>query len=771
MAAFDLLNPKVQKVIFDMKWGSFRPIQEEAVIHLISHPSDVIISAPTAGGKTEAALLPIISQIAESGRNNVKILYISPLKALINDQFHRIEQLCRYIDFPITKWHGDANASRKEKLLEKPAGILLITPESIEAILLNKSEYLFDLFGKVDYIVLDEVHSFIGNERGTQLKSLIRRIEKTVGIHPIKIALSATISNMQDIAGWLNPEHPETVKIIEDKSEPKETVGLIKCYLNTEKTISGIEADYFDSQEVSARTEKVNVLLTRKNLYDDLFKATQTGKTLIFSNSKAVLEEYCAVMQKMARENNFPNHYFIHHGSLAKNIREETEQALKTSSNIAVFCTNTLELGIDIGNIDRVLFLDAPSSVASMVQKLGRSGRKAGSRREFRFFLEEKFLGEGQSEPIQSDMSDEPLSEVSDEMVGEASDETAEEVSDETTSTDIRWDDILRTNLVQSIAIVELMLEKFSEPLDTVHFDYSTFVHQILSYLGQTGGAKAARIYQMIAENSFNGAFSKADFIAVLKGLYQKKMIYQLKDDTITLHRKGEQLVESYDFYAAFLTPQMWKVVYNGHQVGEIGGDSVFSLDVGSHLLLAGKAWQVIDFKYREKIMLVEHASTGETFKFSGGMQNVHPKVHQKMWQIYESHFIPPYLSARSVPILQEGFTHYDQYVKAADGNVLGVFAGTKVHRTIELLFRYFRKNVSGCIVGFATKEDRSELIDLLKGLDLKTLDFEHIVNMVKRDLKYFNKFDYLLPDAILNKSYIQQHLDIQSTIDFVNTL
>ena len=330
MEPFYLLNKKIQKVIHEMKWENFRPIQDEAIVHMVKTPSDMIISAPTASGKTEAAFLPIISQIADDGKDSVKILYISPLKALINDQFSRIEALCKHIDFPITKWHGDANQSKKATLIKNPAGILLITPESIESLFLNKTEFLGPLFKNLEYIVIDEIHSFIGNERGSQLKSLINRLEHTVEIHPYKIALSATISNLSDIAKWLNPNNPTSVKIIEDNDKSKDTVGLIKCYESVPPVV-GVDKDEFSE------------------LKQDLFKIIKQDKNLIFANAKMTLEEYCDSMQNIASENKYPNNFYIHHGSLAKNIREQCEDLLKKESNISVFCTNTLELGIDIG--------------------------------------------------------------------------------------------------------------------------------------------------------------------------------------------------------------------------------------------------------------------------------------------------------------------------------------------------------------------------------------------------------------------------------------
>jgi ATP-dependent Lhr-like helicase len=711
MEPFYLLNKKIQKVIHEMKWENFRPIQDEAILHMINSPSDMIISAPTASGKTEAAFLPIISQIADKGKDSVKILYISPLKALINDQFSRIETLCKHIDFPITKWHGDANATKKAKLLKNPAGILLITPESIEALFLNKTEHLRLLFKNLEYIVIDEIHSFIGNERGTQLKSLINRLEHTVEIHPYKIALSATISNISDITKWLNPQNPNTVKIIEDTNKSKDTVGLIKCYKNIPPII-GVDKDDFSE------------------LKQDLFKVIKQNKNLIFANTKMTLEEYCDSMQNIAKENNFPNNFYIHHGSLAKNIREQCEDLLKKNSNISVFCTNTLELGIDIGNIDRVIFLDPPFSVASMVQRLGRCGRKENARKEFRFVLEENLI------------------------------------DDKAT-----WQDKLRVKLVQSIAIVELMLKGFSEPLDTNTFDYSTFLHQILSYLGQTGGANASKIYSNISEISFNGYFSKNDFIAILQKLNFDEIIYQMSDGIITLSKLGERIVESYEFYAAFMTPKDWKVVCNGKEIGQISGGNLLFLKEGSHFLLAGKRWEIIEFKNKIQTIVVKKANGKKPIKFNSGTQNIHRAIHQKMLEIYETNYIPRYLSQTSISIIEEGFENYKTYIKSSDSNILTVLEGTRIQNTIALLLKYGGVDIEDGGIGYYSNDGKLELIKTLKSIDFSIIDKNSVINLIDRPLKCKKKFDYLLPDDILNKAYEQHCLDFNGAKEFIYNL
>lgn len=716
MEAFDLLNKKIQKVIYEMKWESFRPIQNEAIIHMITSPSDLILSAPTAGGKTEAAFLPIISQIADNGKNSVKILYVSPLKALINDQFDRVEELCRHIDFPITKWHGDASQSKKTALLKNPAGILLITPESIEALFLNKKEKLEALFNQLEYIVIDEVHSFIGNERGTQLKSLICRLEDALAIHPYKIALSATISNLSDIAAWLNPGNPRSVKIINAaETLKKDILGIIKCYRKVPEH-TGTNGKTFSP------------------LKQDLFNVITKGKNLIFANAKATLEEYCDAMKQIAKEKNFAQNFYIHHGSLAKNIREECEDLLKTQSNIAVFCSSTLELGIDIGKIERVIFLAPPFSVSSMIQRIGRSGRKKNTNREFRFFIEENSIDDaGCKAPA--------------------------------------WTDKFRTELVQCIALIECMLEGFIEPLDTTTFDYSTFVHQILSYLGQTGGAAASQIYQTIGERSFNAWFSKKDFIDILQQLNAEDIIYQLPDNTITLARAGEKIVENYEFYSAFIKQKEWKVLCNGKEIGQISGDNLLFLKNGGTFLLAGKSWELVEIKNESQIILVKEAAGKKSITFNGGTQNIHRTIQQKMLEIYETNFIPTYLSKNSIDILQEGFDNYKTCVAAPDSNILPVLEGSRIRNTIALLLKYSGMETENAGIGFFSEKGKMALITALKAVNFETLDLNAVLNSIPRALKYKKKFDYLLSDAILNKSYTQQCLDFTGAKDFIQKL
>lgn len=695
---FDLLHPKIQKAIWNLGWSEFRPIQDDAVLSLLKNKSDMLICAPTASGKTEAAFLPVISDIIDKNpEKSVKVLYISPLKALINDQFKRVEELCDKIDFPITKWHGDANSTAKLRLIKEPGGILLITPESLEALFLNKFDKLASMFNELDYIIIDEIHYFLENPRGTHLRSLLARLENNLKKKPIKIGLSATVYNPESIAKWLNPQNSSSVKIICDNDRSKGVSGIIKL-------CSGVEIE------------------------NELFKATKQDKNLIFANNKMSLELHCDSMQGIAKKNAYPDIFKIHHGSLAKNIREETEALLKKETNLSVFCTSTLELGIDIGNIKRIIFLAPPFSVSSFIQRLGRSGRKEDAVKEFRFIL-----------PY------DPQSEILSEK--------------------------LKFDLIQSIAIVELMLEGWCEPLDWQIFDYSTFVHQILSYLGQMGADSASNIYENIGVKSFNSKFSSTDFIEILKNLKEENIIYQTEDNLITLNTLGERIVENYKFYAAFETPVEWRIINNGKELGKIQECNLLFLNPGKNFIFAGKRWEIIDVNESTRSIQVKRSYDKGRISFDGDAQLINRKIHEKMQFIYENNFIPSYLSKDSVELLKNVFYEYSTYIQGTETMILPVFCGSRIQNTLSVLFDYMDINVERLPIGFKMSEGKRFMVNALKSIALSKLSMDEVLSRYKRTRKVKNKFDYLLTDNILNKSYAELNLDFFGTIEFIKGL
>ena len=232
-AAFSLLHPGVQQAIYKMRWEELRPIQVRAISSVMESDDHLVVCAQTAGGKTEAAFLPVISKIAQQPHPSVQALYIGPLKALINDQFRRLEDLCHYMDIIVHRWHGDVSASQKKLLRDKPSGILLITPESLESNFINYGTAVSRIYQYLDYVVIDELHSFLDNVRGIHLRSLLHRLSTATGRSPRIIGLSATLGNPELARGFIAPDAPQTVSVINDPDGAGREIRFkIKAYLD-----------------------------------------------------------------------------------------------------------------------------------------------------------------------------------------------------------------------------------------------------------------------------------------------------------------------------------------------------------------------------------------------------------------------------------------------------------------------------------------------------------------------------------------------------------
>lgn len=699
---FNLLHPKVQAIIAQMQWTNFKPIQDDSIQHIIYQDTDLLIVAPTAGGKTEAAFLPVISKILNKEKPSVRILYISPLKALINDQFSRVLELCKLSNISVTKWHGDANYSQKQKLIASPSGIILITPESLEALFVNRYERLQSMFKYLDYIIIDEIHSFVSNERGTQLNSLINRLQYLLSKTIQKIALSATLNDegKKDILSWLSNCSNHQAEVISDKDN-RGIQGIIKSYVKE-----------LDDKDISIETA----------LKSDLLKILNQKKSLIFANTKGILEEYCDDLMNRVQQQQISLVINIHHGSLSKEIREHTEQKLLKNKNIAVFCTNTLELGIDVGDIDQIIFLNAPFSVSSLAQRLGRSGRQVDSKRIFSFYLETEL------------------------------------------SHDIEI--VLQIELLQSIAIVELMLEEWYEPFKQL-YDYSTLTQQLLSFLSATGGNNPIKLYEYLIKicKFSSDMLSEQDFILLLKELKQHGIIYQDTSNNITLDKKGERLAEHYTFYAAFFTTSEWKIVYNGKDIG-----SLPAMPLKKQFLLSGKRWEILNIQEQQKIIQVMPSKIKGETPLGGAIPNIHEKIHEKMLEIYQSEYTPKYLDPQSQELLKQACKQYE-YLNKKDSSVIFIFSGSIILNTFSLLLDYLNIPHISCGIAVNIFQDKQEVIKQLKSLSFDTISEFDLVQSIKREKKESRKYDYLIPDILLDRSYSKEWIDLKGVKNSIKSL
>ena len=329
----------------------------------------MIISAATAGGKTEAAFLPLISLILERpGEGGFDLVYVGPLRALINDQFERLEDLCDRAELPVHPWHGDISQGAKARARKNPSGVLLITPESLEALFVLRGLEIPTLFMSARAIVVDELHALLDTERGVHLRSLLTRLELAVGRRIRRVGLSATLGEMALAREYLRPEAPEAVTLLESKSDSQVLKVQIRGYFRRRHR-SG--SDEEDGDETAAQ----------RAVASHLFSRLRGSRNLIFAGARQSVEWYADALREMSEKARLAVEFFPHHASLSREHRIDLEKRLKTHPATTAVCTSTLELGIDIGDIACVAQIGAPFSVAcapAATRPIGATDRPIG---------------------------------------------------------------------------------------------------------------------------------------------------------------------------------------------------------------------------------------------------------------------------------------------------------------------------------------------------------------------------------------------------------
>ena len=373
MDVFSRYAPFIQNYIYDHNWQELRGIQNAAGRAIFETDSHVLISASTASGKTEAS---------------VGCLYIAPLKALINDQYDRLTDLCAGTDITITKWHGDASQSAKRKLLKHPNGILQITPESLEALMMRKHMEIPNLFHDLRFIVIDEVHSFLRSDRGGQTFCLINRLAKLAGCDPRRIGLSATIGRPEIAAHFLAAGTKRKTIVPKGKGEKMRWRLSMQHFFKNGDEAAKDEPE-LGLKVLDEKTDEAPDGADHAMSY--IFEHTKGKKCLIFTNSREECEAVCQKLRHYCELKHEPDRFMIHHGNLSTSYRESAEELMKDDSVAMTTCaTATLELGIDIGQLERAFQIDAPFTVSSFLQRMGRTGRR-GSPCEMWFVMQEDY--------------------------------------------------------------------------------------------------------------------------------------------------------------------------------------------------------------------------------------------------------------------------------------------------------------------------------------------------------------------------------------------
>lgn len=707
---FDLLSEPIRKYVRDKRWEQFRPIQAAAIKRIMTTDCNYILASRTASGKTEAAFLPILSKV-NFNEKGVQVLYVSPLIALINDQFLRVEELCRYLEISVTKWHGEANKSAKNNLLKAPNGIVLITPESIEAMLANRPHEAKHLFSSLKYVVIDEIHSFIGTDRGIQLKSLLFRLQSINKSNFCIVGLSATIGDYDEAKAFTGDAQNTTVLL--DKTA-KEINVVFK---------------YFKESGAELSLE----------LIKDLYRETFDNKALVFPNSRGRAEEVAVKLKKISERIGGHLYYFSHHSSVDKEVREYVEDFAKNNkrNNFTIACTSTLELGIDIGSVDKIVQIDAAHSIASLIQRVGRSGRQGNKQSNLYLYATDK------------------------------------------------W------SLLQSLAAWLLYTEGFIEPPAITDKPYDILAHQILSVVREHSEIRLSDLVHIIKSDFAFQIISETEITEIIYYLLETEMLEKLGREII-IGIEGEKIVNSRDFYSVFIAEQNFKVVNEGNTIGELPFSPLIRED--ENIFLAARVWKIklVDEKARK--IFVAKALDGKKPLFYGGAGDVHPRIRIKMLEILKIDTQYDFLDDKGqneINELRKDFSLFhiedllydrpiterlssskegeeDQFVSEFNS-----FTGTKINRTIGL-FLY----IAG--INYGIDESTSSFtittsIEVLKNvLENVNCNVDNAIGQLleeKPAILDFSKWGRLLPARYQISLVRDKYYDIGSTLVFLRNI
>ncbi len=726
MSVFEQYSPFIREFIYSRGWQALSPVQVSAAEIIFSTSDNLLLPSQTASGKTEAAFFPILSEFYDDMPHSIGALYIAPLKSLINDQFFRISELCDESGIPVYHWHGDVAASHKQKALKNPRGILQITPESLEAMLMTRSSDLIRLFGDLRYVVIDEIHTLMGSDRGNQIICLLARLRQKTGVSPRRIGLSATLGDMDVAAQWLGSGSGRDTRIpTVPQSKIRWRLGMEHFYISSTDShmLQGGENDD-DTAQHFLPPKKEYMSLDRG--FEYIYDATKGKKAIVFSNSREETEYICATLREIAEYRGDPDRFLIHHGFLSASIREEAELKMKDDEVSAVACaTVTMELGIDIGKLERVIQQGSPNSVSSFLQRLGRSGRREDPPEMMMVFREENPL------------PNTPLPKL------------------------IPW------NLIQAIAIVQLYIEeRFIEPPSVRKCPFSLLFQQTLSTVFSSGAIKAKELAEKVLSLPPFEHIEEADYKLLLVSMINNDWLEMTDEREIIVGLRGEKLTSSFKFYAVFKDTEDYTVRCESDEIGVITSPP----PVGDRFALAGRVWEVEELDIPRHLIYVKPVRGKMAVSWPGDYGEIHTKILERMRRVLREDTEYPYLREGAAERLRvarniarnTGLT--ESCIVPLGGCTWAFFPwlGTRSFRTMRRYlvrnagsFRLSGMDFEGCFY-MTFKLEGGQGYDLLKMIEDKIrregIDTDELVGAAEAPV--FEKYDEFIPSELLRKAY-----------------
>lgn len=828
--AFDRYAPFIQDFIYSHGWDELRGVQVAAADVIFNTDDNLLLCASTASGKTEAAFFPILTLMQEDPPSSVGALYIGPLKALINDQFSRLNDLCEEAGVPVWHWHGDVPQSHKARLLKSPSGILQITPESLEALLVHKHAAIGRLFGDLRFVVIDEVHSLLRGDRGGQTLCCIERLSRLAGANPRRVGLSATIGDPELTARILGAGSGRATSIPQVREKPRVwrlsmehfyvrgpqagdarrqgeapagppgppapvEVEALSCVAVEEGggaagPAAGARALPGAAEAASpepggpavpwepgappapsapagpalaagrpgalspGRAERVPgsapgaplveyagaAASDRAPVAADpgvgyIFEHTRDKKCLVFVNSREECETVTTTLRQYCEAVGEPDRFLIHHGNLSASFRQTAEEAMKDEEcPMTTVTTATLELGIDVGRLERAFQVDAPFTVSSFLQRMGRTGRRGGPP-EMWFVMRE----------------DEPEPRA---MLPES----------------VPW------KLLQGVALVQLYLEEgWVEPPRPDRRPYSLLYHQTMSTLASCGELSPAQLASRVLTLAWFQDVSPDDFRLLLRHLLETDHVEATERGGLIVGLAGERVVNSYKFYAVFQESEEYTVRSDSQDIGTV----VMPPPAGERIALAGHVWVVDEIDRKRHLVYCTQVKGRVPAYFGDCPGDINTRVLERMRGALRDGAAYPYLGpnararlalARRVaanagiasrPLVNLGGTMWCLFPW------LGSYAFLALERLLKLrcAARLGLKGLDSSRPYFmqfkmAPGVDEDTFMHVVK--EEAEVDFDPIELVYPGEVPLFDKYDAFLPEELVRKGFAEGVLDIE---------
>lgn len=697
MAGLERLHPHLQHaIIHDLGWRSLRPVQE-LTIDAILDGCNAVVLAPTAGGKTEASIFPVLSRILTEELKPVSVLYVCPIRALLNNQEERLTSYARMVGLEVFKWHGDVADSRKEKFRKAPAHILMTTPESLEVMMISERTDANALFSGLSAVIIDEVHAFAADDRGAHLASLLERLVTMTGRDIQRIGLSATVGNPHVIGEWLRGSSKRPFRLVDPpKLKAQRDLRLEMC------------------ADISEAATAIGQVARGK-------------KSLVFVESRSKAEKVAHALAGTGVE------VFIHHSSVSRADRTLAEEQFAKGQNTAIVCTSTMELGIDVGDLDQVIQVDAPASVASFLQRLGRTGRRANTRANCTFFC------------------------------------------------------LSPESLLQSVALLRLAEAGWAEDVTPAAHAMHVLAHQVMALILQEGGISRHKLLPWV-EAAYPFSSVRAERVSELIDTMIEREILYAADGLLSLGTRGEKLYGKKNFfelYAVFTAPPVMRVQHGKEDVGYIQALFVTMHDHSKGPLcfrLSGRAWEVGQIDWGKGVLHVRPADYGRVPSWLGlpgvlsnalcqGMLDV--LLHEKQESAWLSNTAAAELAAMRDSydgLLEPGTAPLEEQ---SDGVQWHTFAGGAVNRLLAagLEQKSGRKWVAGNLslkckdIAFTAAGDAVRA--------LADLNWERVAADAARGMArgMLSKFQPCLPEEAEDRLLSERLLDQAGTLRFLATV